>query len=519
MAVKVTYPIGEQDFRSLRRDGCAYVDKTRYIAKILDDKNKYYFLARPRRFGKSLFLSTLRYFFEGERDLFKGLYIDTAEGVEWKRHPVLHLDLNNGEYSDPRNLDSVLNKNLRRWEERYGVDVKDDTFAQRFETIIETIHEKTGMQVVILVDEYDKPLVRNLNKKEFDVYREKLTGLYSNFKTCAARIRLVFLTGVSRFSKLSVFYGLNNLRDITFQNEYADICGITENELNENFKEGIKALAEENAITYEEACARLKKNYDGYRFAAKGSDIYNPWSLLNSLSSRDITNYWNMTGIPTLIAETLFATHADLRNSFNCIRSKKELLGLDLKSADPTALLYQTGYLTIKGYDPDYEEFTLGIPNREVEEGLMDVLLPYYVVREDITSGRLIGDLIQSVRKGEPQELMERLQAYFAGISYELQVHDENNFQNAFYILASLLELGAEAEVRTSDGRIDMVLKSREFIFVIELKYDRSAQEAIDQINKKQYALRYATDRRRLFKIGVNFSSKTRRIEDWLIEE
>lgn len=513
------YPIGQQDFKDLRQGGAIYVDKTRFIEKIVKSKTKYYFLARPRRFGKSLFLSTLRYFFEGRRDLYRGLHVDSMDW-DWQKYPVLHLDLNNSEYADPENLDSVISKNLRRWEKEYGVEVCDDAFPQRFETVIETIYEKTGRQVVILVDEYDKPLVKNFNEEDFDVFRRKLAELYANFKTCAEQIKLVFLTGVSRFSKLSVFSGLNNLNDITFDNEFADICGITEQEMYANFSEGIQALAEEKGISYEEACARLKKNYDGYRFAAKGSDIYNPWSLLNCLSKRDITNYWNMTGIPTLIAETLFGSKANLRESFNCVRTKKELVGLDLRNADPTALLYQTGYITVKDYDPEYEEFTLGIPNREVEEGLFDVLLPCYVEVEPSlgTSGNVVDSLVRSVRRGEPGKFMECLQAYFAGISYDLKVDAENNFQNAFYILVSLLGIYVDAEVRTSDGRIDIVMQTSRYVYIVELKYDSSAREALDQINAKQYALPYASDPRRLFKIGANFSSKSRRIQDWLVE-
>lgn len=512
------YPIGQQDFKVLRQREAFYVDKTHYIKKILDADSQYLFLARPRRFGKSLFLSTLRYFFEGERELFKGLYIDTVQSIDWQPYPVLHIDFNGGEYDNPEKMDDWVGVLLSEWEKEYGLETSDSDISSRFYKVIKGVHEKTGRQVVILVDEYDKPLVKNLNKDEFEIFRDKLAALYSNFKTCAAHIRLMFMTGVSRFSKLSVFSGLNSLRDITFANEYADVCGITEEEMLSNFKGGILDLAEENGITYEEACARLKRNYDGYRFAVKGSDIYNPWSLLNCLGSRDITNYWNMTGIPTLIAETLFKIDADLEECFNCIRSKKELLGLDLTSADPTALLYQTGYITIKDYDPEYDEFTLGIPNREVEEGLMDVLLPIYVPMRHRTAGRVVADLIGAVRRGLPEKLMERLQTYFASIPYDLHIDNENNFQNAFYILASLLELGAEAEVHTSDGRIDLVLKSNKFIFLIELKYDATARQAIDQIRDKQYALKYANDPRQTIKIGANFSSKTRRIQDWLIE-
>lgn len=513
------YPIGLQDFKMLRTRGSYYVDKTKYIARILQSDTQYYFLARPRRFGKSLFLSTLRYFFEGEHELFKGLYIDSADW-NWDKYPVLYLDLNNGDYSDPKGLERVLNKNLRRWEAAYGVEKSDeDSFVQRFESVIETAFQKTGRQVIILVDEYDKPLVKNLNTEAFEMYRAKLASLYSNLKTCSSLIKMVFLTGVSRFSKLSVFSDLNNLRDITFQDEFADICGITEQELYSYFSEGIGNLAAKKGISYEEVCARLKDNYDGYRFSENGSDIYNPWSVLNCMSSRDITNYWNMTGMPTLIAETLKNIHADLKESLNCECDKKKLLGMDLKSADPTALLYQTGYLTIKDYDQELQTFHLGVPNREVREGLFDVLLPYYVKAERGTASMVMEKLVISLKHGRPQAFMESLQAYFAGIAYMLKMENENNFHNAFYILCTLLGISAKAEIQTSDGRIDMLLESINNIFVIELKYDGTARQALDQINEKRYDLQFRNDPRTVYRIGASFSSETRTIGEWLIED
>lgn len=511
-------PIGQQDFKTLRLNGSVYVDKTQFIKKIVDSDSQYYFLARPRRFGKSLFLSSLRYFFEGRRDLFKDLYIDSTDR-DWTSHPVLYLDLNSGEYTDPAKFDSVIDKNLRRWEERYDIAVVDDTHVQRFHTIIEKAHERTGRQVVVLVDEYDKPLVRNFNNDdEFEVYRKKLAAFYSSFKTCAEHIRLVFLTGVSRFSKLSIFSDLNNLNDITFADDFADICGITEKELYDNFKSGIASLAEEYDTGYDDICRQLKRNYDGYRFATKGSDIYNPWSVLNCFAKRSISNYWNETGMPTIVAESLHRVDADIEAVLTTECSRRRLLGLDLKSSDPLALLYQTGYLTIKDYDRKYETYTLGVPNQEVKEGLFDVLLPYYVrVRRGDVSD-IMFRLVKDVRTGKAEDFMKCLQEYFAGISYKLKMDNENNFQNAFYILMTMLNFTVQAEAETSDGRIDLLLKAQDYIYVIELKYDGTAREALDQINGKQYALQFRADLRKLIKIGVSFSSKTRRIEDWIIE-
>lgn len=301
----VRYPIGEQSFESLRREACLYVDKTRFIHEMIKQGGKYYFLGRPRRFGKSLFLSTLQCFFEGKRDLFEGLYIDSTEW-KWEQYPVLRLDLNVDWYAEPEVLDAVLDKYFDEWEEKYGVTRKYDTHALRFQSIIEAAHEKTGKQVVILVDEYDKPLVGNLNRKDnFEYYRTGLASIYSNFKSSADHIRMVFMTGVTRFSKLSIFSDLNNPNDITFDNQYADICGITEEELRDNFKEGIRNLAEKYGTTNDEMLVMLKKNYDGYRFAEEGSDVYNPWSVLNAMQKVDIQYYWNETGLPTLIVEAM----------------------------------------------------------------------------------------------------------------------------------------------------------------------------------------------------------------------
>lgn len=513
------YAIGQQDFRQLRERGAVYVDKTQYIDKIIHGSSQYYFLARPRRFGKSLFLSAMRYFAEGRRELFKGLYIDNADW-DWQPRPLLYLDLNTGDYTTPSGLENAFESNLRRWEEKYGLEKKDDSYANRFETIIKSMHEKTGRKCIILVDEYDKPLVKNLNKANFDAYREKLAALYSNFKTCADDIQLVFLTGVSRFSKLSVFSGLNNLNDITFDNEFADICGITEDELQKYFKPGISALAEKYKATYDQACAKLKKNYDGYRFAAEGSDIYNPWSLLNCLDKREILNFWNETGFPSLLVEALQRVNVNLEKFFTIYCKPDELKGFDLLDPKPIALMYQTGYLTIKDFNFRMQRYRLGIPNNEVKQGFFDILIPYYVkVKRGGTTNMVVNDVITSLLLGNPEEFMEALQIFFAGVPYKLKMDNENNFQNAFYLLMSLIGIETDAEVLTSDGSIDMVIKTEDFIYIIELKYDGTSQAAIRQINDKEYALKYQGDSRQIIKIGANFSSKTRRISSWLIEQ
>lgn len=516
---KERYPIGQQDFKTLRERGALYVDKTGFVDRIVRSNTQYYFLARPRRFGKSLFLSTLRYFFEGRRELFKGLYIGSTDW-DWQSYPVLYLDLNTDRFAEPDVLDSVLDRLLRSWEERYCVDVRDTALSQRFKTIIEAAHARTGRQVVILVDEYDKPLVGNVSKNQnFEHYRTQLASIYSNFKSAAEHIRLVFLTGVSRFSKLSVFSDLNNLKDISFSNDYADICGITERELLDNFKEGIAALAAEYGIDSQEACSLLKRNYDGYRFAKKGSDIYNPWSLINCMAERDILNYWNATGAASIVAEALYRSEVDIEKTLNASWSIEDLAGLDLLSSDPTAMLYQAGYLTIGAYDRQTNRVTLKVPNEEVSKGLFQDLMNLYVrTKKGRTARSVIDSITDSIRSGEPERLMRELDAYFASIPYDLRIDNENNFHNALYVLMTLIGLNARAEVHTSDGRIDLLVETPAYVYIIELKHNGTAEQALRQIEVKEYARRFANDHRRVFCIGVNFSTCTRRIESWKIK-
>lgn len=516
---KIRYPIGQQDFKTLRLRNCLYVDKTAFIKTIVDEGSQYFFLARPRRFGKSLFLSTLRYFFEGQRELFKGLFIDSTDW-NWEEYPVLHLDLNTNRYKEKGLLEDVLDNMFRDWESKYGIEVKDTDYSQRFKTIIKSAHEKTGKQVVILVDEYDKPLVGNINIDDnFEHYRSKLASIYSNFKSSAAHIRLVFLTGVSRFSKLSIFSDLNNIRDITFTNSYSEICGITEKELLDNFQEGISTLAKKRKISFENAFQLLKKNYDGYRFSDEGSDIYNPWSLLNAMADSSISNYWGRSGKATLIAEALQNVDADIERILSTRVSMKTLEGLDLKSLNPVALFYQTGYLTIKDYNFNNNFVTLGIPNLEVKESLFSDLLPFYVNTRRGTADSVVNDIINDINNGDPKQFVKDLDIFLAGIPYEMKMEDENNFHNALYILLSLIGVETETEVHTSDGRIDLVVKSSDFIFIIELKFNNSSDAAMEQIENKHYELPFLKDQRRIYTIGLNFSTKTRRLDKPLIAE
>ena len=518
MEDKYRYAIGQQDFKTMRVRNAHYVDKTAFIEKIVRSNSQYYFLARPRRSGKSLFLSTLRYFFEGKRELFKGLYIDFTDW-DWEEYPVLYLDLNTDRYAEKGMLDEVLNILFREWEAKYEVPEISESLSQRFRNIIKYAHLSTGKQVVILVDEYDKPLVGNLDKDDnFEHYRAALASIYSNFKSSAEHIRLVFLTGVSRFSKLSVFSDLNNISDISFSDDFADVCGITERELHENFPEGIERLAVKRGIEYAEALKLLKENYDGYRFTPGGSDIYNPWSLLKALEEPRIGNFWNATGAASIVAKVLRDADVDIEEILNAQWDLSKLAGLDLRNADPTALLYQTGYLTIGDYDSRRDTVRLKVPNNEVKDGLFNDLLGCYVKVRRGTPESVVRNLIYNLEDGEPEKMMKNLDAYFAGVPYDMKMDNENNFHNAFYILMTLIGIDAKTEVHTSDGRIDLLIETSKFIYIIELKYDSTPDEALRQINEKGYANRFDSDSRKLFRIGVSFSSAKRRIEGWKIE-
>ena len=511
------YGIGQQDFRILRLRDCVYVDKTEFIRKIVESGTQYYFLARPRRFGKSLFLSTLRYFFEGKRELFEGLDVDSLDW-DWAEYPVLHLDFNRNRYTEVGSLRTVLNTMFGEWESRYGVEHVEEDLSVRFRKIIEAAHAMTGREVVILVDEYDKALVSNLHKREvFERHREELASIYTNFKGAAEHIRLVFITGVSRFGRLSVFSDLNNIQDITFSEDFSDVCGITEKELYTNFRSGIEKMSRVQGWDYESTCLELKRNYDGYRFTPFGSDIYNPWSLLNAMSQSAIGNYWNETGMPTLLVESLKRVNADLESLFDSYCTPDDLKGFDLLDPKPLPLLYQTGYITIKDYNRKLRKVRLGIPNREVKEGFYKMLLPCYVDVRTSTPRETLERISDSFILGNPESAMKSLQSYFAGIDYKLRMDNENNFHNAFFLLIDLLGLTTRAEAHTSDGSIDIVVKTDDYIYIIELKYDHTAQEALRQIEEKRYARPYLNDPREVICIGAAFSSQTRCIEDWII--
>ena len=511
------FPIGIQDFESLRNDGYVYVDKTALIYK-LATTGRYYFLSRPRRFGKSLLISTMEAYFRGKRELFKGLAIEQLE-KDWKEYPILHIDLNSRRYENAESLRSELNKYLEIWERRYGDEFKDRALEERFFQIIAKAYEKTGQRVVILVDEYDKPMLQAIGDEELqDEYRNTLKAFYSVLKTQDRYIKFAFLTGVTKFGKVSVFSDLNNLDDISMDNRYIDICGITEQEMHRYFEESLHELAAGERLTYEETCDRLRLLYDGYHFEVDTVGLYNPFSLLNTLNKHKFGDYWFETGTPSFLVYLLKQADYNLNNLQDEMVSADILNSVDSMSKNPIPVIYQSGYLTIKDYYMEFKIYRLGFPNKEVENGFIKYLLPMYTPIEENKSEFYIANFINDIRRGNPDGFMERLQSLFADSDYKITGKMEKYFQNSMYLIFKMMGFFTEVERTTSRGRMDIVMKTKDYIYVMELKLDGTADEALRQIEDKGYAEPFKTDGRLIYKIGVNFSSETRGIEDWQIE-
>ena len=503
---KVKYPIGEQDFKMLREEGFHYVDKTRYIEQIKDG-SKYIFLARPRRFGKSLFLSTLQYFFEGERELFKGLYIDSIDW-DWTPYPVLRLDLNSDSYDDPSRLDAVLDNIFSVWEGKFDIEERPKELSQRFNTIIRRAYETTGRPVVILVDEYDKPLQDIQEYEElFEKNLRLLKSFFGNLKSMDDYIRFSFITGVARFSKVSIFSDLNNLSDISMVNEYADICGWTETELIDNFHSGIKELAKEREEDFDTTLSEMRKFYDGYLFAPKGSRLYNPFSVLQALSDREIFAYWFVTGTPTFLARWVRDNDIQPWEINGLVSTKDDLTSVGFDNLNPVPLMFQTGYLTIKSYDRESQLYTLHLPNREVELGFYRLLLTVYDSRANQQGGPFDFARFKSdLAKGNIYDFMKRLQSMLKDLPGK--DHNESTYRAVTFLLAGLCGTMPIAEHDGYKGRSDLEVATSRFIYLFEFKYNKSVKAAMDQIHERDYAGRFAMDRRKVFLIGANFVEK-----------
>ena len=511
------YPIGIQDFGNVRRDGYAYVDKTALMYKMVSE-GKYYFLSRPRRFGKSLFLSTLAAYFSGQKELFRGLAVEKME-KDWTKHPILHLDLNSREYKDESSLEAELNRHLEKWEKLYGSEYKDRASEERFIHVIEHAYEQTGQRVVILVDEYDKPLLQAIGNEPLqNAYRSKLKAFYSVLKTLDAKIRFAFLTGVTKFGKVSVFSDLNNLEDLSMLPQYSTVCGISEDELRENFDEGVGELADNCGLTKEECYEKLKRDFDGYHFCVGSQGMYNPFSLLNTLKNRFFRDYWFETGTPSFLVYQLKKTEYPLENMTTEELSTDTLNSIDIMDQNPLPLLYQSGYLTLKGYDPEFDTYVLGFPNREVEQGFIKYLMPFYTPKTNEQNTFAIAQFVKDVRKGDAEGFMHRLQDFFANGDYQVMGKTELYFQNTLYVFFRLMGFYVEVERHTTRGRMDIVMQTPDYVYILELKINQTAAVALQQIEEKGYAEPFANDSRRLFKIGINFSTETKLIDDWIVE-
>ena len=511
------YPIGIQNFESLRKDGYFYIDKTALVYQLVKT-GRYYFLSRPRRFGKSLLISTLEAYFQGKKELFTGLAIEKLE-KDWIQYPILHLDLNIERYDTPESLGNILEKNLAEWEKLYGAEISERTFSLRFAGIIKRAYEQTGQRVVILVDEYDKPMLQAIGNQELQKeYRNALKPFYGVLKTMDGCIKFALLTGVTKFGKVSVFSDLNNLNDLSMWNKYIDICGISDKELQENLEEEMHEFAEAQGMTYEQFRDKLREYYDGYHFTQNSIGIYNPFSLLNAFDRKEFGSYWFETGTPTYLIELLKRYHYDLEHMAHA-ETYADVLNSIYGDEEPLPVIFQSGYLTIKGYDERFGLYRLGFPNREVEEGFVKFLVPYYTRFNKIEAPFEVLKFVQEIERGEPDAFFRRLQSFFADTPYELVKDLELHYQNVLFIVFKLVGFYVKAEYHTSQGRIDLVLQTDKYIYVMEFKLDGTAEEALQQINDKQYALPFAADSRKVLKIGVNFSNTTRNIERWVVEE
>lgn len=511
------YPIGIQNFEKICREGYLYIDKTPFIYQMVSG-GSYYFLSRPRRFGKSLLISTIEAYFKGKKELFEGLAMERLE-KEWKKYAVLHLDLNSEDYKTADSLYAILNNQLVIWEHEYGSVESETTVSSRFMGVIRRACEKSGRRVVILVDEYDKPLLQAIGNDQLqNDYRNTLKAFYGALKSCDRYIQFAFLTGVTKFGKVSVFSDLNNLNDLSMDNRYAEVCGISEQEMHQYLGDGVVDLAKSMGLSVDDCFLQMKKQYDGYHFARNTYGIYNPFSVLNALEKGQFEDFWFETGTPTFLVELLKKSRYVLENLTRERVTGDVINSIDGMYDNPIPVIYQSGYLTIKGYDERFRKYHLGFPNQEVEQGFVNFLAPYYTGMKPTKTAFYIENFVSDIEHGDAEGFMERLEAMFADNSYQIAGDEELYFQNAVYVIFKMLGFYVDVERPTSDGRIDVLIRTPQYIYIFELKINQSADVALQQIEEKQYAAPFAIEQRRLIKIGVNFSTKTRKISEWKIE-
>ncbi|WP_165156860.1 ATP-binding protein [Parabacteroides sp. ZJ-118] len=512
------YPIGIQTFSKLREGNYVYIDKTDLIYRLVCGASNYIFLSRPRRFGKSLLTSTLRSYFEGRKELFEGLAIERLE-KEWTRHPVLHFDMSLGKHLDREELEHYLGRRLSEWEAIYGRDENALMVNDRLESLIKRAYEQTGQKVVVLIDEYDAPLLDVVHEeRELPKLRNVMRNFYSPLKACDPYLRFVFLTGITKFSQLSIFSELNNIENISMDEAYASLCGITEEEIRSQMGEDIAQFGKRLGISSQEAFDALKQNYDGYHFTWPSPDIYNPFSLLTALHKGRIDSYWFGSGTPTYLIEMLRKFHVIPQEIGNreCVAADFDAPTERMTSITP--LLYQSGYITIKSYSHFSDLYQLDIPNREVRVGLMRSLLPNYVQRP-AELNTLVAKMAEKIYNGDMEGALRLMRTVLSTIPYCDNTHYEGHYQQLLYVIFTLLGNYVDVEVRTPKGRVDMVLRTPSTLYVIELKLDQGAEAAMEQIDLKEYPERFALCGLPVVKVGINFSTEKRTIEGWKIED
>ena len=513
------YPVGIQTFEKIREEKYLYVDKTKYIVDFRRKGMSYIFLSRPRRFGKSLFASTLQAYFEGRKELFDGLAIAEYE-QEWVRHPVLHFDLSGAKHVGADALNNYLNLQLLPYEERYGKGQDEILPNERLDGIVKRAYELTGQKAVIIIDEYDAPLLDVVHEREnLRTLRLIMQNFYSPIKKLDPYLEFTFITGITKFSQLSIFSELNNLDNISMLDQYSAICGISKSELTSVMNPDIEGLGMALGLSYEETLEELRKYYDGYHFSEHSEDVFNPFSLIRALNGQKIEAYWFGSGTPSYLIKSLQKYHVNVMDieSKSCDVDDFNVSPEQMTSALP--LLYQSGYLTIKKYNPISHRYSLGYPNMEVRIGMLKSLAPNYLSPVSVDNNGLVGDMIEMLYDGDVEGSMVRLKAYLASISNRLSNKSERDFQTVFYLIFNLMGAYMRVEENSAIGRADAVVYMPDAVYVFELKYDGSAEDAIRQIDEKGYLIPYSAEGKRLYKIGVNYDSNQRTITDWIIRE
>ena len=519
MALKL-YPVGIQTFERIRKENKLYIDKTEYVYRMTHSGGCYFFLSRPRRFGKSLLVSTFESYFSGKKELFEGLAIEKLE-QKWMEYPVLHFDMSGGKHMEKEQLEDYLSNRLEAEERKWGTTHSKRGVNDRLTELITTAYEISGKQVVVLIDEYDAPMLDVAHeRKTLDELRNVMRNFYSPLKMCEPMLRFVFLTGITKFSQVSIFSELNNIKNISLDDEYAGVCGITKEELLTQMSEDIDVLAEALEMTREETIAKLKENYDGYHFSPASPDVFNPYSLLNCFDDKNFGAYWFSSGTPTYLINML--------RKFKVLPAK---IGRSLARSSAfdaptenlktiTPLLYQSGYITIKGYDKMSQLFTLDLPNKEIKVGLFESLLPYYLEGMYAEEGDVaIAQMSVLIRQGDMDGALRLLQEFLGTVPYCNNTNYEGHYQQVLFIIFTLLtHFVVDVEVHTPNGRVDVVMETEDTLYLIELKLNKSAQAAMQQINLKQYDQRFARCGKPIVKVGVNFDAKKGNIEDWIIE-